>query len=47
MTIKSILNIENNRTENEYNLIHLFREGKWWSACQLHPPKGGCLGKGC
>ena len=35
MTIKSILNIENNRTENEYNLIHLFREGKWWSAYEL------------
>ena len=35
MTIKNILNIENNRSEDEYNLIHLFREGKWWSAYEL------------
>ena len=36
MTIKSIIDIENNRIQDEdfYN-INLFKEGEWWSAYEL------------
>ena len=33
MTIKNIINIENNR-KNFYD-IHLFKEGNWWSGYEL------------
>ena len=35
MTIKSIIDIENSRKDDEYFLIHLFKEGKWWSGYEL------------
>ena len=35
MTIKNIIDIENNRNENEYYFIHFFKEGNWWSAYEL------------
>lgn len=35
MTIKNIINIENNRSDNDFFTIHLFKEGNWWSGYEL------------
>lgn len=35
MTIKNILNIENNRSDSDFFIIHLFKEGNWWSGYEL------------
>lgn len=35
MTIKNILNIENNRSDDDVFIIHLFKEGNWWSGYEL------------
>ena len=35
MKIKDILKIESNRQDDEFYLIHLFKDGGWWSAYEL------------
>lgn len=35
MSIKNIIDIENSRNDDEFYLIHLFKEGNWWSAYEL------------
>lgn len=35
MTIKNIINIENNRSDNDFFTIHLFKEGNWWGGYEL------------